>query len=444
MSDAYVASVFRIRFVLELTVAVLIYSHTLKRRPKFPLRFACGIALMLAAAYVIPYSSYGFWDMSLLYLGISAMEIPFLWLCYREPSANLFFCAIAGLTTQHLANSVHSMLSLLTEGEGTNLYGFVLEWSTLLFYATYLAVYLGAWLAFGRHLERDEDMRLKGWTYVALSGLVIAVDIVINAAATVMNVTSGMDGVLLINDIYGAISCILVLVLLFSLLSGKKLEQENETMRELVATQQRQYTIAKDNIDRINIKCHDLKHQIHEIAGRTTISREEMEEIDQAISIYDATVRTGNEALDTILTEKSLQCGANGIRITCMADGGSLSFMKDADIYTLFGNAVDNAIEAVMRIPDPEQRVIGLKVVRDGNYVCVHIYNYFTGTLKTRDGLPVTSKEDSENHGFGIRSMRQIVTRYGGTLEIEPKEGIFHLNLVFPVRGEVADRGDDS
>ena len=178
MSDVYVASVFRIRFVLELTVAVLIYSHTLKRRPKFPLRFACGIALMLTAAYVIPYSSYGFWDMSLLYLGMSAMEIPFLWLCYREPPANLFFCAIAGLTTQHLASAVHSMLSLLTEGEDTNLYGFVLEWSTFLFYATYLAVYLSAWLAFGIRSMRQITARYGGTLGIEPGGNIFHLNLV--------------------------------------------------------------------------------------------------------------------------------------------------------------------------------------------------------------------------------------------------------------------------
>ena len=158
-----------------------------------------------------------------------------------------------------------------------------------------------------------------------------------------------------------------------------------------------------------------------------------MQEIERVISIYDAAVKTGNEALDTILTEKSLQCNANGIRITCMADGASLAFMRESDIYTLFGNAVDNAIEAVMKLRDPEKRVIGLKVKKSGGFVLVHIYNYYAGELRMKDGRPVTSKEDRGEHGFGVRSMQQITERYGGSLKIEPQEDVFNLSVVFPV-----------
>ena len=57
-------------------------------------------------------------------------------------------------------------------------------------------------------------------------------------------------------------------------------------------------------------------------------------------------MRTGNEILDTILTEKSLICENSGIHINCVADGSLLAFMNPVDLYTLFGNALDNAIEA--------------------------------------------------------------------------------------------------
>lgn len=57
-------------------------------------------------------------------------------------------------------------------------------------------------------------------------------------------------------------------------------------------------------------------------------------------------VHTGNDALDAILSEKGLACEQGGIAFRCMADGAAVGFMAPTDIYSLFGNALDNAIEA--------------------------------------------------------------------------------------------------
>ena len=203
------------------------------------------------------------------------------------------------------------------------------------------------------------------------------------------------------------------------------------SLNELWAQQQKQYQLSKETIDSINIKCHDLKHQIRKITKGAALDKETAEEIENVISIYDSTVKTGNEALDVILTEKSLQCNENNIRITCIADGKALSFMKDADIYTLFGNAIDNAVEAVEKLEDHEKRLIGLKVKSDDNYIVIHIYNYFSGNIELSDGKLQTSKHDKENHGFGIRSMTKIVEKYGGNFKIFTEDDVFHLSITF-------------
>ena len=54
-----------------------------------------------------------------------------------------------------------------------------------------------------------------------------------------------------------------------------------------------------------------------------------------------------------------------------MAEGGDLSFMSDADIYSLFGNILDNAVEAVMKV-EPERRAVTLSIKTVGNMIVVH------------------------------------------------------------------------
>lgn len=146
--------------------------------------------------------------------------------------------------------------------------------------------------------------------------------------------------------------------------------------------------------------------------------------------MYDSVVETGNEALDTILTEKSLACSNEDIVLSCIADGGALDFMSPSDIYSFFGNALDNAIEAVRQVSDPERRNITLNVARRGKMVAVSIENFYELMPKFQDGMPTTTKANKANHGFGVKSMQATCARYSGMLHMGAKDGVFYLNAL--------------
>ena len=103
--------------------------------------------------------------------------------------------------------------------------------------------------------------------------------------------------------------------------------------------------------------------------------------------------------------------------------------MAPADIYALFGNALDNAIEAVR---GAKRRSISLVVRRAMGVVSVSVENYYAPDAQPsfEDGLPQTTKADKANHGFGMRSMRAIAERYGGTLVARAEDGVFHLDIM--------------
>lgn len=123
----------------------------------------------------------------------------------------------------------------------------------------------------------------------------------------------------------------------------------------------------------------------------------------------------------------------NGIKLTCIADGEKLNFMSETDIYSLFGNAIDNAAEALMKVQDKEKRVIGLIVRTSGTFLSVHIYNYCPEPLKFADGLPITTKADKRAHGYGVKIIRMITEKYGGEMSMSQKDDIFNLDLLFPL-----------
>lgn len=107
--------------------------------------------------------------------------------------------------------------------------------------------------------------------------------------------------------------------------------------------------------------------------------------------------------------------------------------MSPFDISALFGNALDNAMESVVKIEDPEQRLIHLQVSRQKNFVHISVENRYAGQLRFIHGLPVTSKKDHRYHGFGVRSIRQTAAKYGGSTTISSEEGWFRLNILIPL-----------
>lgn len=156
---------------------------------------------------------------------------------------------------------------------------------------------------------------------------------------------------------------------------------------------------------------------------------EYIEEMRRAISIYDATYHTGCEALDYVLREKSLLSDEYDIAFSCMVDGGAIAFMHPADIYAFMGNALDNALECVIR-EEQEKRIISLRISRHGQMVSIHLENTCSIPPQFQDDLPVTNKEDKNYHGFGVRSIRYVAEKYNGNVFMRAQDGRFYLDVL--------------
>ncbi|MBQ7226786.1 MAG: sensor histidine kinase, partial [Clostridia bacterium] len=206
---------------------------------------------------------------------------------------------------------------------------------------------------------------------------------------------------------------------------------EKAVLEQLIKQEDRQYKVKEENIDIINRKCHDLKHQLSEIRKLDESgNRENIKEIENAILIYDRFAKTGNKALDIILSEKSLLCEKYGIRFTYMADGSLLDSMSPTDVATVFGNALDNCIEYLQKA-DVEKCIMGLQIFGNADMVTVHIENWCGDAPEMSDGLPVTTKDDKNFHGYGMKSIKYIVERYNGNMVVNTTNNRFSLDLLF-------------
>ena len=216
-------------------------------------------------------------------------------------------------------------------------------------------------------------------------------------------------------------------------------EKELSNIHSMLKAQYDKYRSYQTTFDMINIKYHDLKHQI---AGlRADMSDEQrqkwIDDMEQELESYSPELETGNSVLDTLIAGKMMNCRANNIKVTCVADGNILDFMHVADICTIFGNALDNAIESVSLIDDPEKRLIHLSVSPKKNFVIIQINNYCENKIKIKNGYPVTTKADKTSHGFGLKSIRYTVDKYHGNVTFDVKKNWFELKILIPRGGTI-------
>ena len=111
-----------------------------------------------------------------------------------------------------------------------------------------------------------------------------------------------------------------------------------------------------------------------------------------------------------------------------MLDGSVLQSWRPGDIYSFFGNALDNAVNSVSELPE-EKRSVSITQARRGGLVSIRMENYYAGEIRFEDGLPVTSG-DRRYHGFGMKSIRMVAESYGCDVRAETADDVFRLTLL--------------
>ena len=214
-----------------------------------------------------------------------------------------------------------------------------------------------------------------------------------------------------------------------------RVRKELEAVQNVLQNQYVQYKQSRESIELINYKYHDLKHQIAVLRSEEDPKKREefLNRMEEEIRQYEAQNKTGNKVLDTVLTTKSLYCAKHGITFTCVADGTLLDFMDVMDICSIFGNALDNAIECEVKIPEKEKRLIHVTVSKQKQFLILRFENYCEETLQYQEGTPVTTKKEKEFHGYGLKNIQYTVNKYEGAVSVNLEDNWFELKVLIPI-----------
>lgn len=302
------------------------------------------------------------------------------------------------------------------------------EWEWLVFFLFQIGMYLllAQLLSPKGVLKKDKE------TTRSIAVISVIVIFMVNVLVCVSRTFEGDDLLLsiIIKTFVMAISGI-ILFLCAGVFSTNEKAHQLDVLQQLWKQDQAQFESVKAGMDMINMKCHDIKHILNRIEGK--LNEEEITQLRQAITFYDAAIKTGSEVLDVVLSEKNLVCQKQNIQFSCMVDGTLLSFLTPVQTYTIFGNILDNAIEAVQKLPE-ELRIVSLSCQKTANGIEIEESNYFDGHLLQSGITPATTKPDQARHGFGIKSIQYVARQYGGEIETKAQEDMFFLRVVFPVQ----------
>ena len=301
----------------------------------------------------------------------------------------------------------------------------------------YCIVILGMWNIMRGHVPTDGylDVNRKDW----LTALFIAVVVFAVSNLSFISKDTPFSGaysqeianIRTLVDIAG----VAILYAHYVLCCENKMRMELESVQNVLENQYQQYKQSRESIELINYKYHDLKHQIEVLRKEQDPEKRNafLNKMEDEIKQYELQNKTGNGVLDTVLTSKSMYCNNHGITLTSVADGSLLEFMDTMDICSIFGNALDNAIESVIKIADKEKRLIHVSVSRQKAFLMIRVENYFEGNLEYAKGQLESTKKEKAFHGYGIKSIRYTVNKYDGAVDIDAKDNWFNLRILIPL-----------
>ena len=228
----------------------------------------------------------------------------------------------------------------------------------------------------------------------------------------------------------------------YAALSVSKSRQQEKAYKEQLNQQIKHYEMMEQMNEDLREFRHDLPKMLRPFAAYvenddSAAAKEIAQKLSGFTAEHGTRFNTGNYRLDTVLFCQQQIAQKDNITINYVF--GSIfpsEGIDPDDLYTIFPNALDNAIEACRKVDGPREITITSKIV--GNEVLVTISNPVAERVETRNGVPLTKKQDKKRHGYGFRSIKKAAAKYGDdNLDFRVENGMFILrfNLRFQPDG---------
>lgn len=184
---------------------------------------------------------------------------------------------------------------------------------------------------------------------------------------------------------------------------------------------------------------HDLKNHIITLQllldqGNTEEAIAYLDSFQKEASASIDTFHLGSDLLNGIFYQKLSSAMEHGIDLDVNLDFRQGDFIDPFDLCVIFGNVLDNAVEACLKIDSGERRFIKVSGGPSANYLLIRVENSCAPDFDASDGFLHTTKENPLLHGYGIRNIRRVLDRYNGNLTIGAEaSNRFTATMLIPI-----------
>lgn len=437
-------------FALGIVLYAGIFVYSFKRKRHFWIRLGSCILALGGISTGVAFAMYGLFRSGLnadnilhvdtlraaTYLLFLVVDIIVLAICFDEKPSLILFATVAATAAHTIGTMLYDMLALafqfntiyFTMYTGFSVVGFVL------YFVTHIAVLALCWLLFGwafAKSHKDFGSQINKFilgVYVMYAFFTVA----ISSSQFFNKQLGGINSVAipLIFDGFSVFFAVFVLfVQRFNLIWVRDV-QKQEAAQNFSQHYKDRVEKQQASMELVNKKLDEVKGQVAKVFAAHKIDEKILKELGEiSADIFDSSIQTGNDALDILLTQKSLVLSQNNIKTTAMIEGKALDFMEVSDVNAFFGNAIDNAVEYLEQV-DEEKRFVRISSARNKSLLMVRIENFCEKDVEfLKDGRPHSTKSGSQ--GYGTHSIRAVAEKYGGTATFSKEGDLFVVTALF-------------
>lgn len=212
-----------------------------------------------------------------------------------------------------------------------------------------------------------------------------------------------------------------------------KQEKEKAVLEEQTESMKKHMTEVEALYQNIRGLKHDMGNHVMILENLCQNNQQEaisyLSNLKEELYAITSEIRTGNPITDVIIAEEEKEAARKGIDFSCNFHYPKGAGINAFDVGIILSNAVGNAIEGAAGCENP---FIRISSYQGKNGYLIEIRNSYKGKLLV-DGenkLPVSTKEDREEHGFGLANIQRVARKYFGDIEIKADEGVFTLHVM--------------
>lgn len=286
-----------------------------------------------------------------------------------------------------------------------------------------LVFWIGAWLILRRFLSKIPS-HLNTRTWLIIDMLILASFVAIFTIIYFMPEDTTIVYPICGSSIFSSFGCMYLAAYIYDSMQNAYRVQQMESQRDY-------YKARTSEEERVRAIYHDLKNHLLVMESRqnTEETRRMAETLRSQIEDYEDYVHTGNDFLDIILKDKAAKVREKQIDFSAIVDFNGIDFIEPLDISTIFGNAIDNAIEASEKLPE-ERRLVTVRAERVRDMLLIAVENNILPGTQAPEG---TTKKDRFVHGFGIPNIKKAVEKYGGQCSFRQENDTYQLKMLLPM-----------